>query len=312
MGSISMIVGQMGYVDPVSDFSDSGWVISGGFAQHFPCNPGLVSYKGDLTQLGLITGQQYDLTYTVDNYVSGQVYPIFGAVNGTPQTGNVVNFEQTFTYDGNPNIQFYSDGSLRISAFEIAIHLLNPDNGQTLAFCEKFKKWSTYYSLEPENSIRYGDKLFSFKNGQLWKNNDSSVYNNFYGVQYESEITFYVNVDDQVVKNFFSARQVASSVWGSPNQGDIFILPYEGKPNGQQSRLKKGNYKQLQGDYFADFLRDMTDPRYTDVVKALFNGAELQGKIMQVTIRNDSNTFVRIVSMDFMTDNQNYSYNGGE
>lgn len=311
MGNTILIAGQTGYVDPQADFSQSGWAISVGYAQHSPCNPGFMTYLGDLVQLGLITGAQYNITYTVDIWFSGQVYPILGNVNGASRTTNGT-FTDTITWNGTQNFQFYSDGSLRISKLLIAPVTSNPNNGQTLAFCEKFKKFSTYYSFNQENYLRYNNKFFGFNNGQLYLHNSNSAYNNFNGVQYPSTITFYINIDSQIVKNYFSIRQIASSAWGSPNQGDIFILPHEGKPNGQQSRLKAGNYKQLQGDYFADFLRDMSDPRFSSIQDALFKGAELQGKIMQVTISNTNAVLVRIVSVDVMVSKQGYTYSGGE
>lgn len=296
----------MGYIDPQTDYSQSGWVISGGFAQHFPCNPGYMTYNADLTALGLVIGDQFDVTYTLDLYLSGQVYPILGTNQGASRTANGT-YTDTLVYNG-ANVQFYSDGSLRVSALIISPHLFNPDNGQTFAWNEKYQNWSTYYSYEPECLIRYGNKFFTWKSGVLYQQNTNEVYNNFYGIQYSSVITFYINIDSQLVKNYYTIRQIASEAWGSANAGDISILPYEGKLNGQQSRLKVGNYKNYQGDFFADFLRDISDPRFTDVLQALFKGAELQGKVMEITLENNSLTAVRLVSVDVATDSQNYTY----
>lgn len=311
MGQITMIKNQPMSVDPSVDFTDSGWVISGGYAQHFPCNPGYLIYKGSFTQLGLIAGNQYDISYVLDRYVSGQVYPVLGATNGTSRTANGT-WTDTIIWDGTNNLQLYSDGSLRISGLTIANHLQNPDNGQTISWSEKYKKWNGNLSAEPEFMLRFNNKFFMFKNGQLWQNNSNPVYNNFFGVQYPSVITFYVNIDNQIVKNYYNIRQIASEAWGSANQGDITILPHKGKPNGQQSRLKVGNYKNIQGDYFADFLRDMSDPRFSTVLDALFNGAELQGKIMEITLENTSTGLVRLVSVDISTDPQGYTYTAGK
>lgn len=307
MGMTTLVTNQVGYIDPQADFSESGWVISGGLAQHFPCNPGYITYNADLSALGLVSGDLYDVTYTVDIYQSGQVFPILGAASGASRTANGT-YTDVLLYNGTPNVQFFSDGSLRISALKISPHLFNPDNGQTFSWSEKYQKWGTYYSYEPEFTLKYGGKFFTWKNGLLYQHNSSKIFNNFYGVQYSSVITFYINLDDQLVKNFYTIRQIASDAWGSPNQGDITILPYEGKVNGQSSRLKVGNYNNYQGDFFADFLRDMSDPRFEDVEKALFKGAELQGKVMEITIQNGNINSIRLVSVDVAVDAQDYTY----
>lgn len=307
MGQLNMILNQPQAFDPTVDFLDSGWVLTGGYAIHFPCNPGYLNYAGNFAQLGLILGDQYDINYLLDQYNSGNVYPILGGNSGTPRTANGT-YTDTITWDGTNNLQFYSNGALRISELSIANHLQNPDNGQTIVWSEKLKQWRGYYSFEPEFMLRYGEKFFTFKGGALWLNNSNTLYNNFFGVQYGSVITFFINIDNQIVKNFFNIRQIASEAWGSANMGDIFILPYQGKPNGQQSRLKVGNYRNLQGDFFSDFLRDMSDPRFYSQLTALFEGAELQGHVLQITLENTSANLVRLVSVDVSTSPQQLTY----
>lgn len=308
MGSVTLVKNQVGYVDPEQDFSDSGWSLQQGIAVHSPCNPGYLIFNGSLLALGLIAGNTYVFSYLVSNYISGQVYAIVGGINGTSENinGEAV---QNFTWNGVDSLQFYSDGSLAISEFEIADYLPNPDNGQTVVFNERFKQWSGDRSHEAELMLRYSDKFFQFKNGAPWLADSNALYNNFFGVQYPSVITFYINLDPDMVKNFYSMRVQSNSVWGAIEQGDIFVPPYDGKPNGQQSRLQPNNFRNLQGDWFADLLRDMTDPRFTDVVQALFSGAPLQGKLLEVTLTNNSVSQVRLVSIDVSTSPQNLTYN---
>lgn len=258
--------------------------------------------------MGLIQGDEYTLSYLVDQYNSGQVYVVLGGENGVSQTANG-EVMQVFTWNGVDSLQFYSDGFLRISKFEIAEVLVNIDNGQTVAFSERFKKWESYRSHEGEFYLRYSDKFFSFKNGAPWLHDNNPVYNSFYGVEYPSVITFYINLDPDMVKNFYSMRVQSNSVWGAIEQGDISIPPYDGKPEGQQSRLQPNRFRNLQGDWFADLLRDMSDPRFSDVVQALFSGVPLQGKLLEITLTNNSTSMMRLVSIDVSTQPQNYTYN---
>lgn len=303
MGSITIIKNTIGYVVPESDYANDGWSISQGFAYHSPCNPGYVSYRGNM---GLLDGESYDVEYTIDQYVSGGVYPLIGASEGIERTANGT-YKDTLIADGSNELQFYSDGKLGIGLVKVSPHgVLEPFN--TFAFHEKEKKWSSYYSFAPDIMMRFVNDFFSFKNGSAWRHNVNDNYNTFYGESYPSRITFYINVNPQEVKNFFTIRQRSTSAWGSPNDGDIKVLPYQGKPNGQTSRLKKGNYRNLMGDFYADFLRDLSDPRFISPTDALFKGAVLAGTVMEVTIENNDVTLVRLVEVDVKTDKQNYSY----
>jgi len=302
MGAVTVISGQTGYVLPSADYNDSGWLISESHAIHYPCNPGYMTYQGNLP---LVDGQQYDITYVLDQYVSGGVYPLFGSSEGINRTQDGT-YTETLTYHTGDQLQFYSDGYLRVTTLQIAEHGVTVPF-TTVAFCEGEKKWSTFYSYDPEMMVRFGDNFITFKNGEAWLHDSNDTYNNFYSVQGSSKVTFYINLDAEMVKNFVGIRQFASSAWGSPNNGDIQVLPYKGKANGQLSRLKAGNYKNLQGDFYADFLRDLSDPRFNNVLDALFKGAELQGKVLEITLENDDLVQARLVEVDVTTSPQNYT-----
>lgn len=302
--SIQIIQNTVGYVNPSVSILDTGWSISDIYATHTSCNAGIIK---SMTSLGLIVGHTYTVTYTVDNYVSGGVNVIAGTTNGTSRTANGT-YTENITVASIPQLSFYSDGSLRISILSFYDVAQGITSGTTVCFNEKYNKWTSEYSAIPELWIKFVDNFFSVKNGQLWLHNSNEIRNNFYNVQYTSKITFYVNINPEMVKNFYSIRQQSTSAWSSSNDGDIFINPYQGKPNGQMSRLKGGNYRNLQGDWFADFLRDLSDPRFGTTLDALFNGADLQGKVMEITIENADITEVRLVHIDAKTAPQNYTY----
>lgn len=302
--SLTIFQNQIGYVDPATSILDTGWTISGEYAQHQSCNSGSIK---SITSLGLIVGHQYTITYTVSDYISGSVKVVCGASNGLNRASNGT-YTETLTCTTIPQLSFFSDGALKISLLSFYDTESGTQSGATICFNEKYNTWTTEYSAMPELWIKFIDQLYSVKNGQLWQHNTNETRNNFYGEQFSSKITFYINVNPEVVKNFYTMRQRSTSAWGSPNDGDINILSYKGKPNGQKSRLKKGNYRNLMGDFYADFLRDLSDPRFIDPNDALFKGAVLAGTVMEVTIENNDVTLVRLVEVDVKTSKQNYSY----
>jgi hypothetical protein len=301
MGSVSTIRNQAIVIDLPTDFSDNGWIIADGSAIHSGCNSGDIYLANDILE----PNTEYTVKYEVFNRTSGLVRSIVGGTNGTSRTANGT-YTEVLTTDEDGSFKFYSDGNLSIRYLSI-----NPtvedtaDNSITLAFNEKADKWVTYYSYSPELMCKFGNSFFTFKNARMWEHNVNPIRNNFYGVQYSSKITFYCNVNPQEIKTFFSLREKSNKVWSVP---DIEILPREGKPLGQKSRLKEGRFKSLQGDWFGDFLRDLSDPRYTTELEALTKGAPLQGGIMKLTIENADTTEVRLLSVDVLFSKQSYTY----
>lgn len=299
MASMTILKNTSVLIDLQSDYLDTGWKISGGVATHNGCNPGLITL--DLP----LENKPYIVTYEVSNRQSGVLYPVSGTANGTSRNANGTYSEQ-ITIQGN-TLKFYASGI--VSLKKVVISPLQEDsNAVTLAFNENENIWTTYYSYLPEVMCKFMNKFFSFKEGELWIHNENPVRNSFYGVKYKSVIEFYVNINSSQYKNFFSIRIEGNKVWYSPNKGDIYIFPTDKKPKGMLSRLKKAKYKNLNGDWFADFLRNMVDPRYSEEIQALMYGEELSGKVMKVRIENDDDDEVILEAVSVTTSPLNYTY----
>ena len=87
----------------------------------------------------------------------------------------------------------------------------NPENDESsknyesLAFSEAVDGWTTGLSFIPESGVYLNGSYFTFYNAELWRHHDSGIdtfYNNFYGVQYDSYVSFIFNDEPSVVKNF--------------------------------------------------------------------------------------------------------------
>jgi hypothetical protein len=283
------------------DYTDTGWTIQGALAVHSGCNAGYIINSG----IDLVIGESYIVKYNVESITSGYVRALLGNTSGTNVTV-AGEFEEELLVAGNTDFSFYSNGNVSISVLSIyPSSQLLINNGKTLSFNEANNKWVNYQSFLPDFMCKFVNSFFLFKDGELWENDVNEVRNNFFGVQYPSKIVFYVNIEPTAIKNFYSMRQKSNKVWSVP---EINILPREGKSQGQLSRLKKGRFNRLQGDWFADFMRDMNDPRFIITLDALTKGAELQGNIMKITMENDDITEVRLLSTDITVSQQNYTY----
>lgn len=90
--------------------------------------------------------------------------------------------------------------------------------GFTLGYNKNDNIWTSFYSFIPEMYGNINYSCYSFKDGVLYKHNDSSTYNKFYGVQYNSVIEVNHNQEPSKVKVFDSL-----SVEGT-NQPNAVVL----------------------------------------------------------------------------------------
>lgn len=295
MGSVTIIQNQTVVIDLPTDFSDNGWSISNGTATHSGCNNGKI-----LLNLNIPVGT-YKITYEVSNRASGSVYAYSGSFVGVPRSANGIYTEEV---EINGSLGFYATGDLSLKTLAVAPNN-QPDTSLTLAFNENVNKWVTYYSYVPEMMCKFINGFYCFKNGQLWEQNVNALRNNFFGQQYSSKIIFYVNINPSTIKQYWTIRLKSNKAWSVT---EATIRPIEGKSEGMRSRIKKGNFKPLQGDWFADFLRNMDDPRFTSELDALMRGNQLHGNVLKITIENDNSVEVRLLQVDVSYSFKNYTY----
>lgn len=300
MGAYNLIVNTSFLIDLPADFSDNGWSISGSKATHAEPNPGYIV----LRQSGLEPNTAYVIEYEVTNYVSGIVQLIAGGTEGIERSANGI-YSELITTGDDGILKFYADGVVTLEYLNFYDSATDTDNSLTLAFNETANKFVTYLSYKPELMIKFIDGFYTSKEGELWIHNFNEIRNNFYGEQYTSQLVFWVNTNPTEVKDYLSLREKSNKVWSLV---EAEILPVYGKPNGQRTRLKRGRFKNLLGDFFADFMKDMNDPRFATELDALTKGADIQGSLMKVTFENIDTTEVRLLSIDFLGSPHDYTY----
>lgn len=157
----------------------------------------------------------------------------------------------------------------------------------TIGWDEDKNRWSSFYSFTPEMYSYIQRDLVSFKDGQLWLHNTNTLYNNFYGVQYRSEITPIVcKIGD---KQTFHAISFYG-IQGDPLKSEWEIEQITNR-YGQQSRLKKAHFRLKENLWAASFLRDTTD---TTVTNPIINGRNLRGEELVLKFVNPSPLFASI------------------
>lgn len=301
--SLQIIQNQIGYVNPAAAALDTGWTISGEYAIHTSCNAGYVKSR---TSLNMEVGETYIIKYLVEGYTSGLVRVECGSSVGVNRMANG-EFTDTLVCEDEAILKFYSNGGLKIKELNIAREGFSQVAGTTISFNTASKKWGCQYSFLPELMARFGNEFFTFKNGELWLQNSNPVCNNFYDVQYVSKVKLYANLNPTTKKLYYNMRVKSNKVWFCPTIDDIIIYPYEGKPNGMKSRLKRNKFVPLYGDWFAEFLRNAIDPRFVVTADALLGGDELRGEVMEITLTNDDTVDVTLFEIDIQTAPMNYT-----
>lgn len=148
---------------------------------------------------------------------------------------------------------------------------------QTLIFDEEGNKFETFASFHPENMVTCGTVLVTYKDGQAWTHDDEPNYNNFFGVQYDSDITFVFNKNELDKKTFLTIEEVASQAWDCPEI--ITGSNSFGKTKQTSELIVPDDFEELEGNFHASFLGA------SNSIGGLINGDSLKGNLMSVKFR---------------------------
>lgn len=156
----------------------------------------------------------------------------------------------------------------------------------TISFDEKRNAFTSFYDYFPDQIICAGNRLISFYGGRIYKHTNTSQYANFYGVQYDTEIESPFNDYLLDKKTWEALTEISGDVWVCPSiytNVDSYKIP---SPQRQESVLIIQDFKQLEQDWHADFLRD------SNSIKGLLSGDFLKGNYIVIKfMAKDSSKF---------------------
>ena len=133
--------------------------------------------------------------------------------------------------------------------------------GKTMVYClgtaaQIYPHWQGAYTFTTENFVSLQNRLFSFKGGRIFEQNQADVPNRFYGNQYPSSIMFTSNILSQVPK-VYDNFVVESNLMPS------FVYFYNNYPYIQTSDLDDTSFVDLEGIWYANILRNKIVPTAT-------------------------------------------------
>ena len=186
----------------------------------------------------------------------------------------VLAFEPCKTLD---QISFRKDESEIISG-----EILIP--ADTISFSEEKKRWITHYSWKPEFIQLNGIDLVTWTNGKMYLHNSNNIYNNFYGVQYNSIVELVSNQDPSNIKFYTSVYEESTDTWGMVATNQF----------GQQTSLETTDFELNEGVYYAALLKDSNTPNLT---YPLIEGDDMRCHSMTMVFTNTNTGFVKMFAV---------------
>lgn len=134
----------------------------------------------------------------------------------------------------------------------------------TLSFDEDSLGWTSFFSYIPNYMDSLQDNYYSFKNGEIWQHYSTNVgRGSFYNITYNSSVTFVLNPNASMVKNFNTLNYEGSVGW---NMTELYTntdkaVPIAAAFTAQsliqlEANLFTNNFKQKENKYFANLFNN--------------------------------------------------------
>ena len=86
----------------------------------------------------------------------------------------------------------------------------NPTLKTTISFAEGVNGWTSRKSFIPEFGLYLNNSYYTFSNGLIWDHKANSIYNNFYGLQYDSSVDLVTNDSPNTIKGYKTLNYTGS------------------------------------------------------------------------------------------------------
>lgn len=246
--------------------NDRSWELQGNKAIHYPCN--------NNTQLKLLTYSfDEDTDYTISfRITAASNSPSLSLGFDTPlftyTTVQDVTVEITTT-EANQKLTFWGTGYLEIEVLNIQKEgeEVTTSSQYNVIWNENRNRWIDFRSYRPENGFSMFTDLFTWKNGQLWIHKNNETYNNFYGQQFQTTLTFPTGT--AYVSTWTSIAIHSNIIMATTTDGITTQL-------GHVSDLIEADFTTKEGIHYAEFLRDK--------ITGIMDGDRLKGRYISLTL----------------------------
>ena len=152
-------------------------------------------------------------------------------------------------------------------------------------FSEAAGVWVSRWNYKPDWMEECNVGMVSFKDGGIYKHDESNSRGTFYGTSYPATVTIVANENPSYPKMYKTIQQESTTQWECPT-----ITTLES----QSSNLLDADFEEIQNQWFANFLFDTNTPNVTN---AIINGDPLRSSAMQIKLQNDTTSAEKIFSV---------------
>ncbi len=192
---------------------------------------------------------QFTYTFGAGNTIANMITAIVAAINAGG------NFTATsVTYNGNPGFTvrklttFYIYGSSALT-----IQSLSTISPYTFSFNEPRNGYTSFFGYHPEWLDNAQEIIYSWKDGELYKHDNTTDYCEFYGTQDDAYLTVVFNSALHSKKSWNSLMEIANTTWIVPN---MYTNTYSYGTTKQVSNLVDAEFTLLEGNPSAAIKRD--------------------------------------------------------
>lgn len=164
-----------------------------------------------------------------------------------------------------------------------------------------------FYDIFPQWATCAVDKNYFWSDGNLYIQNNTTTYCNFFNVQYQPSITVVFNDKVNIKKTFNATSYQGNQIWVSPTNGDIITSQINDQTlMAQISSLIESDYDLQEWLRYAALLRDANSS--DDPILALLEGDVLKGVWLQVkyTYQGTDFAYLYLPTCNFSISNRNF------
>lgn len=178
----------------------------------------------------------------------------------------------------------------KLNNYILSIEFSGDSESQTITFDEENNCFGSFWSASPEMMTTLGNLLIMFKNGELWTA-DSSIYNQFFGVNYESYITPVFFQPGFSKKTWQSVTEISTETWGAPS---IYTNVNSFVGQRQESSIPESEFIVYEQNPSASIKRDIHSKG------GRTNGAWMKGNWVAIKLRRQNATNLITLQMVYV------------
>jgi hypothetical protein len=192
---------------------------------------------------------QFTYTFGAGNTIANMISSIVASVNAGG------NFTATsVTYNGKPGFTIRKITSIYIyGSTTLTIAPSSTISPYTFSFNELRNGYTSFFSYHPEWLDNAQELIYSWKEGRVYKHNNTTNYSNFYGTQYPAFVTVVFNQNYHTKKSWNSLMEVANTIWSVPT---MYTNTYSYGTTKQVSNLVEAEFQLLEGNPSSAIKRD--------------------------------------------------------